>query len=131
LVEGCLTAGIQIDVIGIQSHMHQGYWGVEKTQKVLARFERFNLPIHFTENSFLSGHLVPSEYDDLQDYRDDDWQSTPEGEARQLEEVVTHYKTLLAHPLVESITWWDISDGAWLNAPAGLLRRDLSPKPAY
>ena len=27
LVEGCLEAGIPIDVIGIQSHMHQGYWG--------------------------------------------------------------------------------------------------------
>lgn len=131
LVEGCLAAGIQFDVIGIQSHMHQGYWGVEKTRKVLERFERFNLPIHFTENSFLSGHLVPPEYDDLQDYRDDDWQSTPEGEARQVEEVLTHYKTLLAHPLVEAITWWDITDGAWLNAPSGLLRRDLSPKPAY
>ena len=31
LVEECLAAGIQINVIGIQSHMHQGYWGVEKT----------------------------------------------------------------------------------------------------
>jgi endo-1,4-beta-xylanase len=40
LVEGCLEAGIQIDVIGIQSHMHQGYWGVEKTFKVLENFER-------------------------------------------------------------------------------------------
>ena len=42
-----------------------------------------------------------------------------------------HYKTLLAHPLVEGITWWDLSDGGWLNAPAGLLRKDHSPKPAY
>ena len=31
LVEGCLEAGVKIDVIGIQSHMHQGYWGPEKT----------------------------------------------------------------------------------------------------
>ncbi len=28
LVEGCLEAGIRMDAIGIQSHMHQGYWGV-------------------------------------------------------------------------------------------------------
>jgi GH35 family endo-1,4-beta-xylanase len=131
LVEGCLAAGIQFDVIGIQSHMHKGYWGVEKTLNVLKRFERFNLPIHFSENSFLSGHLVPREFGDLQDYQVDEWPSTPEGEARQLEQVVTHYKTLFAHPAVESITWWDMSDGAWLNAPAGLLRRDQSPKPAY
>lgn len=131
LVEGCLANGIKIDVIGIQSHMHKGYWGVEKTLKVLSRFERFGLPIHFTENSFLSGHLVPPEIDDLQDYMVDDWPSTAEGEARQLEQVITHYKTLMAHPAVQSITWWDMSDGAWLNAPAGLLRRDQSPKPAY
>jgi GH35 family endo-1,4-beta-xylanase len=131
LVEGCLAAGLQFDVIGIQSHMHKGYWGVEKTWKVLDHFERFNLPIHFTENSFLSGHLVPTEVSDLQDYMVDDWPSTPEGEARQVEQVITHYKTLLAHPSVQAITWWDMSDGAWLNAPAGLLRRDQSPKPAY
>ena len=131
LIEGCLAVGIQLDVIGIQSHMHKGYWGVEKTCAVLDRFQRFNLPIHFTENSFLSGHLVPSDINDLQDYKVDDWPSTREGEARQVEQVLSHYKTLLAHPSVEAITWWDMSDGAWLNAPAGLLRRDQSPKPAY
>ena len=131
LVEGCLAADIQLDVIGIQSHMHQGYWGVEKTLNVLSHFERFQLPIHFTENTLLSGHLVPPEVRDLQDYQLDDWPSTSEGEARQTEQVVSHYKTLFGHPSVEGITWWDMSDGAWLNAPAGLVRRDQSPKPAY
>jgi endo-1,4-beta-xylanase len=131
LVEGCLEAGIQIDVIGIQSHMHQGYWGVERTQQVLEHFERFNLPIHFSENTIISGHLMPPEIVDLNDYQVSDWPSTPEGEARQAEEVVLHYKTLLAHPAVQAITWWDLTDGGWLNAPAGLLREDQSNKPAY
>jgi endo-1,4-beta-xylanase len=131
LVEGCLAAGVPIDVIGIQSHMHQGYWGVERTQHVLEQFTRFNRPIHFTENTIVSGHLMPPEIVDLNDYQVSDWPSTPEGEARQAREVVLHYKTLLAHPLVEAITWWDLSDGGWLHAPAGLLRQDHSPKPAY
>jgi endo-1,4-beta-xylanase len=131
LVEDCLAAGIQIDVIGIQSHMHQGYWGVEKTLEVLSRFERFNLPIQFSENTIVSGHLMPPEIVDLNDYQVDEWSSTPEGEERQAQEVVTHYKTLLSRPLVTGITWWDMSDGGWLNAPAGLLRQDESPKPAY
>lgn len=131
LVEGCLAAGIQIDVIGIQSHMHQGYWGVEKTLSVLEHFERFNLPIHFTENTIVSGDLMPPEIVDLNDYQVSDWPSTPEGEARQAEEVVTHYKTLFAHPAVQAISWWDFSDGCWLNAPAGLLRKDQTPKPAF
>jgi GH35 family endo-1,4-beta-xylanase len=131
LAEGCLAAGIPIDVIGIQSHMHQGYWGVEKTQFVLEQFARFNKPIHFTENTLVSGHLMPPEIVDLNDYQPTDWPSTPEGEERQAQEVILHYKTLMAHPLVEGITWWDLSDGGWLNAPAGLLRKDHTPKPAY
>ena len=131
LIEGCLAAGIQIDVIGIQSHMHQGYWGPERTLGVLERFERFNLPIHFTENTIVSGHLMPPEIVDLNDYQISEWPSTAEGEQRQAQEVVLHYKTLLAHPAVQAITWWDLSDGGWLNAPAGLLREDHSSKPAY
>ena len=131
LVEGCLEAGIKFDVIGIQSHMHQGWWGMEKTLKVLENFERFNLPIHFTETTLVSGHLMPPEIVDLNDYQVSDWPSTPEGEERQTEQTIQHYKTLFAHPLVEGITWWDASDGGWLNAPAGLIRKDGSRKPAY
>ena len=131
LIEGCLAAGVKIDVIGIQTHMHQGYWGVDRTREVLDRFSRFNLPLHFTENTIVSGRLMPPEIVDLNDYQVNDWPSTPEGEARQSEEVVLHYKTLLAHPSVQAITWWDLTDGGWLNAPAGLLRKDQSSKPAY
>ena len=131
LIEGCLAVGVQIDVIGIQTHMHQGYWGAERTQSVLERFEHYNLPIHFTENTIVSGHLMPPEIIDLNDYQVSEWPSTPDGEQRQAQEVVLHYKTLLAHPAVQAITWWDLSDGGWLNAPAGLLRQDHSHKPAY
>ncbi len=131
LIEGCLEAGVPIDVIGIQSHMHQGYWGSKRTLSILERFARFNLPIHFTENTLVSGHLMPPEIVDLNDYQVNDWPSTPDAEERQAQEVVLHYKTLLSHPAVEAITWWDLSDGSWLNAPAGLLRKDHSIKPAY
>ncbi len=131
LVEGCLTAGVKIDVIGLQSHMHQGYWGVEKTLKILEHFSRFNLPIHFTETTLVSGHLMPPEIVDLNDYQVTEWPSTPDGEERQAQEAITHYETLFAHPLVEGITWWDMQDGNWLNAPGGLIRRDGSRKPAY
>lgn len=131
LIEGCLAAGLKFDAIGLQSHMHQGYWGVEKTLRILKQFERFNLPIHFTETTLVSGNLMPPEIVDLNDYQVSDWPSTPEGEERQRAETLLHYQTLLAHPLVQAITWWDMVDGGWLNAPAGLVRRDLTPKPAY
>lgn len=131
LVEGCLAAGINIDVLGIQSHMHQGYWGVEQTQFVLEQFSRFNKPIHFTETTIISGELMPPEIVDLNDYQVTDWPTTPAGEERQVEEVIKHYTTLFAHPLVEGITWWDFTDAKWLNAPCGFVKKDGSPKPAY
>jgi endo-1,4-beta-xylanase len=131
LIEGCLEAGIKIDVIGIQSHMHQGYWGVEKTREILDRFARFNLPIHFSETSIISGKLMPPEIADLNDYQVIEWPSTPDGEERQAREVLLHYKTLFAHPLVEGITWWDFPDNEWLKAPSGLIRADYTLKPAY
>ncbi|MCL1842883.1 MAG: endo-1,4-beta-xylanase [Defluviitaleaceae bacterium] len=131
LVEGLLEAGVPIDVIGIQSHMHQGWWGVEKTAEILERFSRFNLPLHFSETTLVSGDIMPPHIVDLNDWQVDSWPSTPEGEARQAEEVSVHYETLFAHPLVESITWWSFHDGLWLKAPSGLLDKNSEPKPAY
>lgn len=131
LIEGLLEAGVRIDAIGIQSHMHQGYWGVEKTQEILERFSRFNLPIHFTETTIISGNLMPPEIEDLNDYKVDEWPSTPEGEERQAMEAALHYKTLFAHPKVEAITWWNFVDGEWLNAPSGFITKDGRIKPIY
>ena len=134
LLEAALEAGIQIDRLGLQSHMHQGAWGEEKTLNVLERFSRYNIPIHFTETTILSGTPVPEHITDLNDWQvsAEQWPSTEEGEARQAEEIEAHYRRLLGHPAVESLTYWGLPDkGMWLNAPGGLLRRDGSPKPAY
>ncbi|WP_035737852.1 endo-1,4-beta-xylanase [Glycomyces arizonensis] len=132
LIEGVLEAGIQIDVLGLQSHMHQGYWGEEKTLGILDRFSRYGLPIHFTETTIVSGETMPPEIVDLNDHQVDSWPSTPEGEARQADEIERHYKTLLSHPSVEAITYWGMSDaGMWLGAPGGFVRTDDTPKPSY
>lgn len=132
LIDGCLNAGVTIDVIGIQSHQHQGYWGLEKLHEVLDRFSVFGLPIHFTENTLTSGHLMPKHIEDLNDYQISEWPSTPEGEERQARELDEMLTVLFEHPLVEAFTNWNFSDdGAWLGAPAGLIRKDNTPKPAY
>ncbi|MFB9759264.1 endo-1,4-beta-xylanase [Ectobacillus funiculus] len=110
LIDGCLNAGVQIDAIGIQSHQHQGYWGREKLEEILERFSHFGLPIHFTENSLLSGHIMPSEIGDLNDYQIPDWPSTPEDEERQAKEVEEMYSILFKHPQVEAVTSWQFSD---------------------
>ncbi|WP_277210653.1 endo-1,4-beta-xylanase [Isoptericola croceus] len=132
LVEAVLEAGIRIDRLGLQSHMHQGYWGEEKTLRVLDRFARYNIPIHLTETTLLSGDLMPDHVVDLNDWQVERWPTTPEGEERQADEVERHYRTLLSHPAVEVVNYWGLGDrGMWLGAPGGLLRADGSPKPAY
>jgi endo-1,4-beta-xylanase len=132
LIEGVLEAGIRIDAIGLQTHMHKGYRGEEWTLAMLDRFARYGLPLHLTETTLVSGHLMPAEIDDLNDYRIGSWPSTPEGEARQADEIVRHYRTLVGHPAVEFVNYWGLTDdGAWLGAPVGLLRADGSRKPSY
>jgi len=119
------------DVIGIQSHMHGGKWRSQKTWDVCERFAKFGKPLHFTETTLVSGEQGW----DLQKKRRDPgfrWVSTPEGEERQAKDVVEFYSILFSHPAVEAITWWDFTDqNSWQRAPAGLLRDDMTPKPAY
>jgi len=112
------------DVIGIQCHQHGGAWSTKHTWEICERFAKFDKPLHFTEATIISG--------DVRHRQGAPWESTPEGEKRQAEEVVRFYTVLFSHPAVEGITWWDFSDaGAWQGAPAGFLRKDMTPKPAY
>ena len=132
LIEGVLEAGIRIDAIGLQTHMHQGYRGEDYMRDMLDRFARYGLPLHLTESTLVSGHLMPPEIKDLNDYQIPQWPTTPEGEARQADEIVRHYRSLVAHPAVASINYWGLTDdGAWLGAPVGLIRADGSRKPSY
>jgi GH35 family endo-1,4-beta-xylanase len=133
LIETLLDRGCPIDVIGLQSHQHTGYHGVEFTQDVINRFARFGKPLHFTEATLVSGHLMPSYIEDLNDYKVEEWPSTPEGEERQRQQVEEYYACIYSRPEVAALVWWDMVDSGWLRAPSGLLRKDkeLSPKPAY
>lgn len=132
LIDGCLNAGAPINTIGLQSHQHQGIWGKEKQDEVLSRFEHFGLPIHFTENTIVAGPLVAPEITDLQDAHYDDDAATPEYEEMQADALEQQYRNLFEnHPLVTAISNWDYGDGAWLNAPSGVIRKDGSLKPSY
>ena len=131
LIDGALAAGTPIDVIGIQSHQHQGYWGAEKLHTVLDRYSHFGLPIHFTENTLVSGELLPAHIVDLNDFQVDEWPSTPQFEERQMQQWEEMYRILFEHPLVEAVTGWDFTDGMWLKAPSGFLHADNTVKPVY
>ena len=87
LIAALLDADVPVSAIGIQSHQHQGYWGLEKLRDVLERYSRFGIPIHFTENTLISGDLMPPHIVDLNDWQVDEWPSTPEYEERQAREI--------------------------------------------
>lgn len=131
LIARCLDAGAKIDAIGLQTHQHQGYRGAQWFGEVLERYSEFGLPLHFTENTLVSGDIMPAHIVDLNDYQVDEWPSTPEGEERQRKEWREMYEMLFDHPLVEAVTGWDFADGAWLHAPSGLIREDNTVKPSY
>ena len=131
LIEGLLEADVPVSAIGIQSHQHQGYWRAEKLNDVLERFSRFGLPIHFTENTLISGEIMPPHIVDLNDWQVDEWPSTPEYEERQAREITEMYTILYSHPLVEAITTWDFNDGCWLKAPSGFVYEDNREKPSF
>ncbi len=131
LIDGLLNAGVPIGAIGIQTHQHQGYMGREKVLDIVKRYKVFGLPLHFTENTLISGEIMPSHIIDLNDWQVDEWPTTPEGEERQCREIEEMYRILFEDPFVEAITTWDFRDGAWLKAPAGFLRLDNSEKPSY
>ncbi len=117
------------DAIGIQSHMHAGAWPLEEAWQKAEEFSRFGRPLHFTELTVLSG---PARAIDPAHHAPDDWRTTPDGEAEQADYVEGLYALLFSHPAVQAITWWDFSDrGSWMQAPAGLVRSDMTPKPAY
>lgn len=123
------TDGKLPDAIGIQSHMHTGEWPMSRVWQVCEAFRKFGKPIHFTETTVISG---PRRVFDYNGAGLTDWLTTPEGEAKQANYVAQFYTLLFSHPSVRAITWWDFSDSdAWLGAPAGLIRKDMTPKPAY
>ena len=131
LIAACLDAGIAIDAIGIQSHMHQGYWGEERTAAILERYARFGLPLHWTETTILSGQLMPPEIVDLNDYQVDDWPI----DAGRGGAPGRRGGAPLPDAVRASLGGRDhlVGSGRWGMAQraAGLLRKDGSPKPAF
>jgi endo-1,4-beta-xylanase len=129
LLEEVKKRGGKIDAIGLESHMHMNIWKLDQVWYVCDLFKDLGIPLHFTEATVLSGTLKTDQ--DWLSYHPD-WNTTVEGEKNQADYVPLFYTILFSHPSVQSITWWDLSDeGAWQGAPAGLIRKDMSPKPAY
>jgi endo-1,4-beta-xylanase len=112
------------DGIGIQAHMHSGPWPLDRLWALCDHVATLGVPLHFSETTVLSGDHDPDRTG---------WQpSAPAHEEAQAQYTIKLYTLLFGHPAVREISWWDFTDAdAWKGAPAGLLRADMAPKPAY
>lgn len=139
-----IEKGVPIDAIGMQYHMFYRredeaeetklYYSPEHLYGVLELMNGFNKPIQITEIT------VPAYSDSAED------------EAVQAEIIEWLYKIWFSHPAVEQIIYWNLVDGyahVWDPDPqkikesqgnmtlgenyyyGGLIRFDMTPKPAY
>jgi len=121
-LEGAKARGVPFDGIGIQAHEPRtDRFPLGRVQKVLDRYAALGKTVSITEftpcsgGDAITGSHVQGKWD----------------EAAQADYAEKFYRVCFAHPAVIAVTWWDLADaGAWLKG-GGLLRDDLSPKPAY
>ncbi len=121
-IEKTIKAGIPFDVIGIQAHAPDDWaFPLDGVQMVLDHYAPFNKAIHITELTPCSNHKL---------VQGAPWRQMWD-ETQQADYAEKLYKVCFAHPAVGAISWWDFTDiNAW-KADGGLLRADMSPKPAY
>ncbi len=131
-----VARGVPIDEIGLQYHIfttteemeqksvRRAYLNVESMIEILDIFGSYGYPMHISEIT-IPGSGGKAENEEIQAYL-----------------VEKLYKTWFATPNMKSIVWWNLVDGYAAYAPlgsnegenrcgGGLLRFDLSEKPAY
>ncbi len=95
----------------LAAYQSAGPWPTEDLDARLARLDALQLPLH------VSQVMIPGPARD---------------EERQADAVEAFYRAAFSNSNVRSISWWDLSDRfALAGAPGGLLRAELTPKPAY
>jgi endo-1,4-beta-xylanase len=122
---------IDIDILGIQSHMHRDRWSEEETIRIMDRAAEFGWPIHFPECSICSGKPVGVTSYAPGGGKTNKWSETEEDLYSQAEFARDFYTLVFSHPAVELLNWFDFTDHHWLGAPAGIVTDDLKIKPVY
>ena len=120
---------IDINLIGMQSHMFKERWTEEETMRVMDRAADFKWPIHFPECSIISGKIIGTV--DHSPGAVNHWSETEDDLYSQAEYARDFYTLVFSHPAAEALSWFDFTNHRWLGAPAGLVNDDLKPKPVY
>jgi len=121
-ISQAVAGGMAIDTIGIQAHAPVDMaFPLDRVQAVLNHYAQIGKSIHITEFTPSSGGFPVTG----NPFR------TTWDEATQADYAEKFYRVCFANPAVDAISWWDVCDaGAWVPG-GGLLRADMSSKPAY
>ena len=120
---------IDIDLLGLQSHMHSDRWTQEETLRVMDKAAAFGWPLHFPECSICSG--VPAGEMHFGAGARNEFLEKEEDLYSQAEYARDFYTLVFSHPAVEALSWFDFTDHRWLNAPSGVVTDKLEIKPVY
>ena len=134
-IEANILKGARIDAIGMQYHM---FYPAEKEYEATRSFydpvnlyEHMDLYSKFGKSLQVTEVTIPA------------YSNNPEDEALQAEIIEKLYSIWFSHPNMEQIIYWNLPDGYAAFAPqgdmtsgenyyyGGLLRFDMTPKPAY
>lgn len=135
MIENTILKGARIDAIGLQYHMFfkredeeektGSFYNPMVLYGIMDTYTKLNRPLQITEVT------IPA------------YSANAEDEEMQAQIIEHLYPIWFSHPNVEQIIYWNLADGYAAFAPqgdmtagenyyyGGLLRFDLSPKPAY
>ncbi len=113
--------GVPLDAIGEQAHDPPMWYSGQLIKDTLDTLATVGVPVHLTEFTYPSdGREVVGGPPGAV------WDEETQGAFYE------HcYRAFFAHPAVEAITMWALWDGSSWKPGGGILRPDLSPKPAF
>lgn len=114
------------DGIGVQAHMgFEGRITLDQVWSTISRLGEFGR----LDLSEVSVPSEPARPDDAAWRREFWWEGW--SEERQAAYLVALYTLAFGHPAVDVINYWDLAEQLAFWRSAGLLRRDLQPRPAH
>lgn len=123
MLKNYINQGVPIEGIGMQFHAFEGYeqskliYNPVRQLDLFELYSEFGLPIHLSEVS------IPS------------YSNEPEGEYVQAELLKRLLSLWFSQKNIESVVWWNLVDKTAYEGEnhfhAGLIRNDMTPKPAY
>lgn len=122
VLQNAQANNVPFDAIGFQAHAPVDMaFPLMRVQQVLDQYAAFGKDLHITEFTPPSSGIPVTGAT---------WRGTWT-EATQAEYAEDFYRVVFANPAVSAISWWDFTDhNAWVPG-GGLLRADLTAKPAY